>query len=686
MPNRLAQEKSPYLLQHKDNPVDWWPWGEEAFAAAAEQEKPVFLSIGYATCHWCHVMERESFEDAAVARLMNDAFINIKVDREERPDIDAVYMTVCQMMTGSGGWPLTIIMTPQQQPFFAATYIPRVSIYSRIGMLDLVPGVAQAWKDRRDDLTRDADRVSRELARVAAVDFRGAAPAEDLLHSAYQALQADFDMTHGGFGGAPKFPAPSSLRFLLRYWKRTGIDAALQMVGHTLVAMRCGGIYDHVGWGFHRYATDAAWKVPHFEKMLYDQATLAITYTEAFQATREPLFAQTAHEILRYVLRDMTRAAGGFYSGEDADSEGEEGKFYMWTRDELQAVLGEARFQEIEPVFNIREGGNFQEEATRQYTGRNILYRTGMEASVEDARKQLFELRKQRIHPLKDDKILTDWNGLMIAAMALAARVFNTPEYADAAVRAATFVAEHLQLEGGRLCHRWREGEAIVPALLDDYVFMAWGMLELYETTFDEQYLERAQQYCAICQEHFRSDNGAYYLTPDDGEPLLARTRPSFDAPIPSGNAVMTMNLLRLGHLTSDMALIQEAWEVAKAHAILLNTAPASVMAMFSALDYALGPVSEVVIAGRPNASDTEAMLQALRSTFLPNTVTLLRDPSSAYTGRVGSAEMSYAMVGDQATAYVCENFSCQMPTTEVSIMLSQLEAEDSTQNDQIGA
>ncbi len=689
MANRLENERSPYLLQHKDNPVDWWAWSEEAFAAAAEEDKPVFLSIGYSTCHWCHVMEHESFEDQEVAALLNAAFVNIKVDREERPDIDSVYMTVCQMMTGRGGWPLTIIMTPDKRPFFAATYIPKASSHGRIGMMDLVPRAANAWRARRDDLMMDADRVTRALSDTIMADTSGDMPNEVLLHRAFGALQSNFDAVNGGFGHAPKFPSPTSLRFLLRYWKRTGQAGALQMVGQTLTAMRRGGIYDQVGWGFHRYATDAAWTVPHFEKMLHDQATMALTYTEAYQATGEELFGQAADEILRYVLRDMTSPEGGFYSAEDADSEGMEGKYYFWTREELRDVLGKDQSEFVERAYNVQPGGNFRDETTRRHTGENILYLTGASAAdsrLELARQKLFERRKARVHPLKDDKVLTDWNGLMIAAMARAGRVLDKASYSEAAARAAAFVETHLSRAGHRLLHRWRDGEAAIPALLDDYANMAWGLIELYETTFDARYLQMALRYCQVCRVHFRSEDGAFYLTPDDGEALLVRTRSSYDAPGPSSNAVMMMNLLRLGHLTSDAELVDEAWGVLRAHARLMTSAPTSVTAMLSALDYALGPCSEVVIAGSPQAPDTKAMLRALRSTYLPNSATFLRPVTSARTtapdAMLGPRLSPYKMIDDKATAYVCEGFACRAPTNYVATMLRQLgEVRASTQS-----
>jgi len=419
--NRLASEKSPYLLQHADNPVDWYPWNDEAFEKARQEDKPIFLSIGYSTCHWCHVMAHESFEDAQVAKLMNDTFVSIKVDREERPDIDGIYMTVCQMMTGSGGWPLTIIMTPEKKPFFAATYIPKETRFGLTGMLDLIPKIQDVWTNRKIEVIESSEKITSTIQQLSP-----GTPGEELnghlLSSAYEALSARFDPEYGGFGSAPKFPIPHNLLFLLRYWKTTHDKKALQMAEQTMQAMRRGGIYDHVGFGFHRYSTDREWLVPHFEKMLYDQAMLVMAYTETFQATGKPEYEQTAREIIAYVLRDMTVPEGAFYSAEDADSEGKEGKFYVWTEDEIRQVLGDRANPVIE-LFNITKEGNFEEESYRRKTGQNILH---LKVSLpeesasqwETDRQKLFAYREERFHPHKDDKILTDWNGLMIAALA----------------------------------------------------------------------------------------------------------------------------------------------------------------------------------------------------------------------------------------------------------------------------
>jgi uncharacterized protein YyaL (SSP411 family) len=520
-PNRLALEKSHYLLQHAYNPVDWYPWGSEAFEKAKREDKPIFLSSGYSTCHWCHVMEKESYEDEEVAKLMNDVFVSIKIDREERPDIDGIYMKVCQAMTGSGGWPLNIIMTHDKKPFFAATYLPKESKFGRQGMMEIIPQIRDIWKKNRGGAEALAAEV---ISSLKDKQKAGEELKEDVLHVAYEQLLEAFDEQNGGFGSAPKFPTPHNLTFLLRYWKRTGNLMALRMVERTLSAISMGGIYDHVGFGFHRYSTDAGWLVPHFEKMLYDQALLAIAYTEAYQATGNVEFKRIASEVFTYVLRDMTSREGGFFSGEDADSEGVEGKFYVWTGIEMDSVLGEES-ELMKKVFSINKYGNLMEE---ENTGINILHqsKTLSELSVDlklsvnelyrrtgNAKQKLFAAREKRVHPGKDDKILADWNGLMIAALAKGASAFDKPEYADAACRAADFILSRMRGQDGRLFHRYRDDEPAVMAFLDDHAFLTWGLIELYEATFMVSYLRAALEINEIMIEHFwdRKNHGLYF-------------------------------------------------------------------------------------------------------------------------------------------------------------------------------
>ena len=690
MPNRLINETSPYLLQHAYNPVDWYSWAPEAFEKAQQEDKPVFLSIGYSTCHWCHVMAHESFEHPEVARLMNEVFVSIKVDREERPDIDNIYMTVCQMMTGSGGWPLNIIMTPDKRPFFAATYIPREGRFGMIGMLELLPRIKEFWTTQRSEALSLSNRITTTLQRVSQD-----APGEELdrptLELAYEQLAKRFDERHAGFGGAPKFPTPHNLLFLLRYWKRTGNEKALDMVEKTLQAMRRGGIYDHLGFGFHRYSTDSQWIVPHFEKMLYDQAMLAMTYTEAYQSTGKEDYGKTAREIFTYVLRDMTAPEGGFYSAEDADSEGEEGKFYLWTLEEIQRVLEGEEVNLAAKVFNIEKDGNFGEGATGKRTSVNILHlrkslgelaselnlsQQDLQKRLEAIRQKLFAYREKRVHPIKDDKILTDWNGLMVAAFAKGAQVFVEPRYAEAVRRAADFILRNMRKPDGRLLHRYRDGQVGIAANLDDYAFLVWGLIELYEAIFDVSYLEVALELKDDMLKHFWDDDvGGFYLTPDDGESLFVRKKEIHDGAIPSGNSVAMLNLLRLGRMTADFNLEEKAAKIGRAFSENVKRAPLAYPQLMVALDFGVGPSYEVVVAGDSQAADTKAMLKALMTQFMPNKIALLRPSEQESPDIIHLAEFTryQSSIEGKATAYVCFNHSCEFPTTDITKMLGLL-------------
>jgi uncharacterized protein YyaL (SSP411 family) len=700
VPNRLISEKSPYLLQHAHNPVEWYPWGPEAFERASKENKPIFLSIGYSTCHWCHVMEQESFEDPEVARMMNQTFVCIKVDREERPDIDSIYMTVCQMMTGSGGWPMTIIMTPDTKPFFAATYIPKETRFGQTGMKDLVPSIKALWEEKNEEVLTSAERITGALDQIASTSpgslksLEGEL-GESALKQTYAHLSNLFDEQYGGFGTAPKFPTPHNLMFLLRYWRRTGDDRALLMVEKTLQGMRRGGIYDHVGFSFHRYSTDGRWFLPHFEKMLYDQALLAMAYTEAYQATggREE-YAQTAREIMVYVLRDMTDPAGGFYSAEDADSEGEEGKFYLWTQDEVKGILSKEEAELITAVFNIEREGNCSEEATGKETGKNILFLKKsvdeiasdlaipleeLEQKLEKARAKLFSERTKRVHPHKDDKILTDWNGLMIAALAKGAQVFDEPLYEEAARRAADFILTHMVDAKGRLYHRYREGDPAVAGFLDDYAFLTWGLIELYEATFEPRYLHKALDLNTLMLTHFwDGEKGGFYFTADDADTVLVRKKEIYDGAVPSGNAVAMLNLLRLARLTAHPALEAKAAHISRTFSNAVTQSPGGFTQLMIALDFALGPSYEVVIVGDPDAEDTKAMVKTLRKAFVPSKVVLLRPADEARADITLLAEFTkdLASLNGRATAYVCRNFRCELPTTEAHQILALLEGQ----------
>jgi uncharacterized protein YyaL (SSP411 family) len=682
-PNRLIREKSPYLLQHARNPVDWHPWSDGAFERARTENKPIFLSVGYSTCHWCHVMAHESFEDREVARLMNETFVCIKVDREERPDVDGIYMTVCQIMTGSGGWPLTILMTPERKPFFAGTYIPKENRHGRVGMIELIQGVQRVWKTRHGDVLSSAEQVTAALQKASAESSAGDPPDKSACRLAYEALSGQFDEGLGGFGGAPKFPSPHHFLFLLRYGKRTGEPRALEMVEKSLTAMRRGGVYDQLGFGFHRYSTDARWRLPHFEKMLYDQAMLSMAFLEAFQATGKEIYSETVGEIFTYVLRDLKAPGGGFFCAEDADSEGEEGKFYQWTESEIRGALDPAEAALVIEAFGVEKDGNFLDEATQARTGRNVLFLAkSLEVAdrrmFEGAREKLFRARERRVRPGRDDKILTDWNGLMIAALAKGAQAFGRPDWAEAAAEAARFVLACLRDKRGRLLHRYREGEAAVPGMLDDYAFIIWGLLELYEANFDAETLKTALELADNTINHFYDEkDGGFFFTADDGEEILFRQKDSYDGAIPSGNSVIMLDLLRLSRITGRSDLEQKAIGVSRAFARNIGQIPSAYSQLMVALEFLAGPQFEIVIAGKPGAKDTHEMLDALRRAFLPNRVLLFR-PQGAGSGAIAAiAPYTKGMKaeGGRATAYVCRNFTCAKPVRTVDEMVGLLEA-----------
>ena len=687
--NRLQYEASPYLLQHADNPVDWYPWAEEAFGEARRLDRPIFLSIGYATCHWCHVMEHESFEDTEVARLMNESFINIKVDREERPDIDELYMTVAQILTGRGGWPLTILMSPDQKPFFAATYIPKHSRYGRPGMLELVPKIAEVWTNRRAEIHSSIDSILEALQTVSRSHSAERLPDRSELKRAYQQLSEQFDAHNAGFGSAPKFPSPHNLLFLLRYWLRSGERHALAMVEQTLTAMRRGGVFDHLGYGFHRYSTDARWRVPHFEKMLYDQALLVLAYVETHQATGADSYAQTAREILTYVLRDMRTPEGAFASAEDADSEGVEGKFYTWSYDELGEVLDTEQLQELEQLYDIQREGNYREEATGELAGTNILIRkaggkrreeqtVGAERMSETIRAALLRRREGRSRPLKDDKILTSWNGLMIAALARAGSVLHEPAYIETAEQTLRFILSHLRNTEGRLLHRYRGREAGIGGYATDYAYLIWGLIELYEAAFHAPHLEAAARLMERFIEDFWDEEaGGFFLTANASERLLVRQRNDTDGALPSAGSVAALDLLRLGRMLQNTGYETKALKLLSSNAHLAETNPLAFTFLLSAVDFQLGPSFEVVIAGKRGSADTEQMAAYLRGTFLPNKIVLFRpaEEQKPQIARLAPFTAAQQAVEGKATAYVCRDHACELPVTDVREMLRLLEA-----------
>jgi len=683
--NHLKNEKSPYLKQHANNPVDWYPWSKKPFVKAKNDNKPIFLSIGYSTCHWCHVMAHESFEDKQVAKLINDNFVSVKVDREERPDIDKIYMNVCQMITGSGGWPLTIIMTPDKKPFFAATYIPKDSRYGIKGLITLLPEINTLWKNKRNELNNSADSITSALQKITLYKEKKELT-QKTITNAYEQLLNSYDEINGGFGNKPKFPTPHNLLFLLRYWRKTNNKFSLNMVISTLKQMRRGGIFDQIGFGFHRYSTDRKWILPHFEKMLYDQALLLLVYTEAYQITEESFFKKTAEEIIEYVLRDMKSREGGFYSAEDADSEGEEGKFYTWNYDELNQIVTPEEMDIITKIYNIKKEGNFLPEVGK-IINENIFYQI---LSIEDyakfykineedifkkldgIRKKLFKIRKNRIHPEKDDKILTDWNGLMIAALSKAGRVFNNKYYVKKAEEAANFILNDMTKDNGELLHRYRRCEAKISGYADDYAFMIWGLIELYQATFDIRYLHSAKNLNTYLIDHFwDKDNGGFYFTSDKNEEILTRIKETYDGAIPSANSVSVYNLAVLSRITGDINLEDKARQIIKTFSDQINNMPSGYTQMLIGLDFLFGPSFEIIIVGNKGKKDTQKIIQSINSIYQPNRVVLLKDPDSIDLSLTKLVPYSseYSQIKNQATIYVCRNQKCQLPTTSIDEM-----------------
>jgi uncharacterized protein len=677
MSNHLSQEHSPYLLQHADNPVDWYPWGDEALQKARKEDKPVFLSIGYATCHWCHVMAHESFEDQEVAAALNDNFVAIKVDREERPDLDQIYMTVCQAMTGSGGWPLNVVMTPDGKPFFAGTYFPKTTRGGMPGFLELLAQIAQLWRSDRQRVVNAGEQITQAIQPKTDAAEHPQPLGEHTLKKGYDQLSRAFDPKWGGFGTAPKFPTPHHLTFLLRWYKRTGDSSALKMVEATLLEMRKGGIFDQLGLGFSRYSVDERWLTPHFEKMLYDQAMLAMAYLEAFQVTGKAHYGQVAREIFTYVLRDMTSPEGGFYSAEDADSEGREGWFYVWTPEQVREVLGEklgdlfCRFYDITPLGNFEHGTSIphlriSQEAFAEQRGMSVAE---LRSLMEEAEHRLFQARAGRIHPLKDDKILTAWNGLMIAALAKGYQALGDPVLAGAARSAADFILNSMRTASGRLFRRCRHGHVAFPGYLDDYAFTVWGLIELYEAVFDVGYLQAAVHLNQEMLELFWDErSGGCFYSAADHEQLIVRDKEIYDGAVPSGNSVAALNLLRLGRMTGNILLEERADQLLRAFSGLVGDYPMAYTQFLNALDFSLGPGQELVIASDDGETAAQAMINLVHRTFMPHRVLLFK-PAGPEGERL-SALCAYVEalhpVNRQPTVYVCENYACKQPITSL--------------------
>jgi len=687
--NRLIHEKSPYLLQHAYNPVDWYPWGDDAFRQAEEKNKPIFLSIGYSSCHWCHVMERESFDNEEVASVMNRNFISIKVDKEERPDIDDFYMHACQFMTGGGGWPLSIIMSPDKIPFFAGTYIPKKSRGSMIGLLDLFDQIENAWISRKPEIEQSAEQIA-NILQSTSIPSTGASPgAAKLNEKALVELTNVYDERYGGFNTAPKFPSPHYLLFLLYNWKRTGNEMALSMVLHTLEMIHRGGIYDHVGYGFHRYATDARWNIPHFEKMLYDQAMLCIVFTEAYLITKNEKFGRAAKETISYVVRDMKDRNGWFFTAEDADSEGEEGKFYVWSADEIDVALN------VDEASIARFVFGFSDEASRMkrmvHDGKQTLGLIHSEKELaseldmtEDQlmerlkviRKKLFAYRENRVHPFKDDKMVTDWNALMIVALAKASRAFNNELYADYAKGAFQFIWHTMRQDDGSLRHRYRDGQVSVEAYADDYAFTIWALLELYQATFDAKYVGYALELNAYFEMHFwDTSSGGYFFTSDKADDLPIRRRILYDGVYPSGNAVATMNLLRLHGITGNTEFYEKARKMVRVFAPDVASSPSLYASALISFDMVENGYRHVVIVGKSADENTRAMIQTINGHYLPDIVIIFKPvgDGTAEILRYSKNADTAQYIDGAATANVCGNAACFPPTNSIHEMEQHL-------------
>ncbi|MCH8274523.1 MAG: thioredoxin domain-containing protein [Armatimonadetes bacterium] len=676
--NRLIFESSPYLLQHARNPVDWYAWGDDAFARAKKEDKPVLLSIGYSTCHWCHVMETESFENDEVADYLNEHFVSIKVDREQRPDIDRIYMEVTMAFNqGRGGWPMTVILTPEQKPFFAGTYFPKADF------LRLLSTVVEAWQNDRQAIMDGPVTGIMALLNDTRLRPTVGELTPEVLEQAAQRLMSSFDETHGGFGGAPKFPASHNLIFLLRQWHRTGDEELLRAVELTLQKMRSGGIFDQIGFGFHRYSTDALWRVPHFEKMLYDQAMLTLAYTEAYEATGKDLYRRTAEEVLEYVSTVMSDEAGGFYSAQDADSEGEEGKYYLWSEDEIDDALTEQEATTAKAVFKTTGDGNYLEEATRRRDGRNVLERVRslsdtaaklglteeqLNESLRRIRAKMLKVRSARIPPGKDDKVLTDWNGMMIAAFARAGGVFDDPALVDRAKKAADFMLGTMRKKDGRLWHQYRNGALEGDGFLDDYAYLTLGLIELYQVDFDTKYLRAALDLARVMLDAFWDDErGGFFMTAEGSEKLIVRPKDAADSSFPSGNSVAALNLVRIARLTGDPTWEDRGREAMNAFGQIVATAPQAFTGMLIAFDYALGPSNEIVVVGPRDSDETRAMISALRNVYAPRTALLFKDTGGDGDSLGKLAEFTRILPekDGKPTAYVCHDFVCELPTND---------------------
>lgn len=679
--NRLINETSPYLLQHAHNPVDWYAWGEEALQKSRDEGKPILLSIGYSSCHWCHVMEHESFENPETAAIMNEHFVNIKVDREERPDLDAIYMQAVQAMTGQGGWPMTTFLTPEGEPFYGGTYFPPEPRHGLPSFQQVLHAVADAWANQRANMLQNASHLRAQLAGTAQIPPGNLALKPEILADAYAGIRGSFEPKYGGFGRAPKFPQPQTLEYVLRHHLRTGDARALEMVELTLAKMARGGIYDQLGGGFHRYSTDERWLAPHFEKMLYDNAQLARVYLHAYQITGKQFYRQIVEETLDYVAREMTDPAGGFYSTQDADSEGEEGKFFVWTADEVRALLGPdaALFMAL---YDVRNGGNWEDRTIlnqpREPAEVARVLGVPVERLLEVAargRTRLLAEREKRVHPGRDEKILVSWNGLMLGALAEAGRVLGRPDYITMARDNATFVLETM-VQHGRLLHTFKDGRARIEGFVEDYALYSEGLLELYRATWDARWLTQARAWAEHILDHFWDDqSGGFFQTGDQHERLITRPKDLFDEAVPSGNGVAAEVLLRLAALVGEPEYDRRARATIELVAPALAKYPTAFGKMLNALDLALAEPQELAIVGVPGAPDTQAMLRALDERYLPRITVAFAAPGDTAAVEAVPLLQARPQRDGKATAYVCRSFVCRAPTTEIDEMLEEVAA-----------
>ncbi|NKB67749.1 MAG: DUF255 domain-containing protein [Candidatus Latescibacteria bacterium] len=679
--NRLIDETSPYLKQHAHNPVDWYPWGDEALARARQEDKPILLSVGYSACHWCHVMERESFENEAIAALMNEHFINIKVDREERPDLDEIYMGAVQALTGSGGWPMTIFLTPDLRPFYGGTYYPPADQYGRPGFPRVLQGVAQYYRDKADQVEDNASQLLKALQQNAVLPPAAGVLGAGVAATAYHQLEQSFDDQWGGFGQAPKFPGAGALQLLLRYHRNTGQTQALHMAEHTLVQMARGGMYDQLGGGFHRYSVDERWLVPHFEKMLYDNAQLVWAYLEAFQVTGKGLYRRVVEETLGYVLREMSQPEGGYYATQDADTEGEEGKYFVWLPEEVEAVLGEEEARLFNGYYDITPQGNFEH-------GQSILHidaemdeaarllevdENTLVTSLEKSRARLLAVRQQRLAPGRDDKILVAWNGLMISAMARAGQVLAREEYVESARGAAAFILERMVVEGS-LRHSFKDGGAPLPAYQDDYACFIVGLLDLYEATFESVWLQQAE--ClgtAMIERFWDADKGGFFYTEATAQDLIVRTKNPFDNATPSGNSMAVQGLVRLAAMLGNEDFQAKAEETLQAFSALLEKAPTALAHMVNGLDFYQGDPSEIALVG--TAAKIKTLAAVVYRRFLPNKVLVGGQPGPDQAQSVPLLEGK--MDSPDTRAYVCRRSVCSAPVDNAAELAQLLEREN---------